>query len=99
MSDDGSRRDGDAEKSGLDRREFLGLLGIGALTLATGSTAAGAQAGGSCPPITCPSTAPSIPAVPNLTGFPELAKFVAALARTADDAKKNRQTFNTCADE
>jgi hypothetical protein len=99
MSDRDRVRDvGAGDPVGVDRRDFLGMLGVGSLVLATGGLAAAQE----CPKITCPTTAPKIPqspTSPNLTGFPRLAFFVAALARTAADARTNRVTFNTCPNE
>lgn len=92
----------------LERRDVLGMLGIGGLLLAlpggvTQAASAAAQATPTpdeCgPPQPCPDTKPSLPGTPDISKLPGLAQFIGTLARDAADARTNRRHFNTCPDK
>lgn len=90
---DADDRSSSSNRAGLDRRQLLGLIGVGGLAWAT--TKAGAQPP-ACDSAPCPATSPTVPPTPDLRKFPKLARFVSALAGMDKAASDGREAFNTC---
>lgn len=111
---DDSKRSGrtvEATAPKIERRDVLGLIGVGGLLL-TLPTVAKATGEGSAEeaavatptpdcgaPQPCPSTKPPLPNKPDVSKLPGLAQLIGTLARHDAEARTNRRQFNTCPDK